>query len=166
MTKIHTIPPFGKIDFNNLEMDYYAYNHLVNDISITMDLNFDQDTMEEEFNIIIIRFIEKIPELTKYIHKQINKEFTDGKVVSEYIDHHFKDCDTSELAAIGIDTEKEEQEIKKSMLEKIHLKRIGIYPEYKTFGVFDFTLNADITQYLIVVNVNKNGEVLNIVIES
>ena len=166
MNRIHTIKPFGEINFNNTEADYTLYDYKLNNSEITIDLNFDKEVISDDILYKLKSFLEKLPELSKEINAEIEKEYKFGDTVKEYIDHHFKDCEKDELKSIGIDTNKTDTEIKTEMFNKIHLVRIGLYPEYENFSVFDFTLDKDITQHLVVVNTNDVGDVNNIVIES
>jgi hypothetical protein len=53
------------------------------------------------------------------------------------------------------------------MLNKIHLKRIGLYPEEPvSYGVFDYTINDDLTPYLIVVRFDDKGKIIETAMEN
>jgi hypothetical protein len=68
---------------------------------------------------------------------------------------------------LGIDKSKDMEKQKNQMLNKIHLKRIGIYPEEPvSYGVFDYTINDDLTPYLIVVRFDDKGKIIETAMEN
>lgn len=166
MSTIHKIEPFGEIDFNKAEEEYTIYDYDLNGSKIWFDLIFENETVSESLIPDITAFITRIPELTATIKAKIIEDYQTGEIVKGYINHHFEECPPEELTEIGINTDQPEQAIKDEMARNIHLKRIGIYAEDETFCVFDYTLSEEITQYLVVVNTNKQGEIEEIVIES
>ncbi len=166
MDRIYSIEPFGEINFDKTEEDYILYDYKLNNTEIHFDLNFEKEIISDDILPKLNMFIKILPELSEKLKTEIKKEYKNGEVVKGYIEHHFNDCENEELNSIGINTDRNEAEIKNEMLNKIHLKRIGLYPEYEDFAVFDFTLDRNITQYVIVVNTNDLGKVNSIVIES
>jgi hypothetical protein len=53
------------------------------------------------------------------------------------------------------------------LLSILKLKRIGFYPEIENhYTIFDFVTDEDISQYLLVVKLNKEGELDHITMES
>jgi len=72
-----------------------------------------------------------------------------------------------ELKVLQIDQTLSLDEQRIQMLQKVHLKRIGLYPEEpESFGTFDYTINDDLTQYLIVVRFDNQGNITSLEMES
>ena len=65
---------------------------------------------------------------------------------------------------IGANIKSEERPLK--LLNKLHLIRVGIYPEGEEFAVFDYTVNPDLTNFVIAVNTDENGNLDYITMES
>lgn len=166
MSAVYKIEPFGEIDFTKAEEEYTIFDHELNGSKIWFDLIFENETVATELVPTIKSFIQRLPELALTIKSKISEDYQNGEVVKGYINHHFEECSKEELATIGINTSHSEDAIKAEMAKNIHLKRVGIYAEDETFCVFDFTLNQEITQYLVVVNTDNQGEIQEIVIES
>ncbi len=165
MNKIHDIVPFGAIDFDHAEEEYTVFDYQLNTNEVWLDLIFEQEKVSEDLVPIIRSFIQALPELAKELKRNLTT-FQGGEIVNGYVTHHFDECSKEELSSLGINVNQSDQEIQAAMLEQIYLKRVGIYAENEDFAVFDFTLSSEITQYLVVVNVNKEGEINDIVVES
>ncbi|WP_242202536.1 DUF2004 domain-containing protein [Aestuariivivens insulae] len=88
-------------------------------------------------------------------------------MVKDYIEHHIEEFSDEELKSIGIETNDSPEEKKQKFLNKIHLKRIGFYPEeWDSLAIFDYTISEDLTQYLIIFQFDSNGKFVDIYTES
>jgi hypothetical protein len=53
------------------------------------------------------------------------------------------------------------------MLSKLHLVRVGLYPDSEDeFAIFDYSIGQELTQYLVVINTNEDGEIDYMTMES
>jgi len=79
--------------------------------------------------------------------------------VREYVTFHVEELGEEFLEEIGIDSNETEKE--QRFLNQLHLTRVGIYPDGKydtsCFAVFDYSVNRDLTDQLIVVNTDAMG---------
>ncbi len=157
---------FGKIDFNKTD-ESYDVPTTINGSEISFDLNFIEERVPKKFIQPAIDFISQIELLEQNANREIVTNFNEGKTVKEYIEHHLEEFSDEDLRVLGIDKSEDIQKQKDQMLNKIHLKRICLYPEEsESYGVFDYTINDDLTQYLIVVRFDDKGKIIEIVMES
>ena len=55
----------------------------------------------------------------------------------------------------------------KQLFENLKLKRLGLYPQdAKNFAVFDYSIGPKLTDYLVVINLDKKGLLNYISMES
>ena len=157
---------FGKINLNKTD-DYVDVIIEVNGNEISLDLNFTEESVPEKIMEPTIRFLEDLDETESIAHNQIIYDFKNGRAVNDYIEHHIKEFSDFELQSIGIDPAISFEEKKQQFLNKIHLKRIGIYPEeWDSLAIFDYTISDELTQYVIVVQFNSDGKIVDVYVES
>jgi hypothetical protein len=156
---------FGALDTNNLE-EYYEVTIPFEDKSISIDLNFDEDTVSESKLKVVNLFLEQLQQQDSVAKLAIQKDYKDGNVVAEYIEHHLDVLNSEELNAVfaSIDATLSNED---KVLAVLHLKRVGFYPdEENQFAVFDYTIDKELTDYLVVVNFRKDGKIDHITMES
>lgn len=157
---------FGQVDFNKTE-EYYDVPATINDTPISLDLNFNEERIPLQYINPTVDFINQIEKLEKDASERIILNFNSNKLVKEYIEHHLEEFNDEELKVLQIDQTLSLDEQKIQMLQKVHLKRIGLYPEEpESFGTFDYTINDDLTQYLIVVRFDNQGNITSLEMES
>ncbi|SFN51705.1 hypothetical protein SAMN05421738_1142 [Algoriella xinjiangensis] len=155
----YTLPHFGKLQVENLE-EYYNVDIELGGKEIQIDLNFENKTINIEDFDTIKHFIENIENFDKQNQHYIKSDYDDenGNTVKEYVTFHIEELGEEFLEQINIDnqTDKEQQ-----FLTKLNLTRVGIYPDgkYDTsyFAVFDYTVNKELTDQLIVVKTDNKG---------
>uniref|UniRef100_UPI00260A1461 DUF2004 domain-containing protein n=1 Tax=Fusobacterium sp. TaxID=68766 RepID=UPI00260A1461 len=87
----------------------------------------------------------------------ITKEWVDfhleelGEVIEE--EGLLKECDKK----LSLD---------RQVLSIIKLNRIGIYPEYEDYAIWDYILDDEISGEILVIVTDKNGEIVDITWES
>ena len=55
----------------------------------------------------------------------------------------------------------------KLLLKKLHLVRVGLYPDSEEqFAIFDYSIGKDLTNYLVVINTDENGNLDYMTMES
>ena len=114
----------------------------------------------------ITKILNDINEFENIAKKEIENDFKNGTEVKEYIEHHLEEIDF-EYLNLKIDKSDFVNSIENEMLKKIHLHKVSFYPEYDDeHVVFDYTIGKDLTDYLIVVKFNENGELEELVMES
>ena len=151
------LPHFGPIDPNALE-SYYETEIPFNSQQIQIDLNFGTTTINPERLKLVKHFIENIRihdiQNKGYIKDDFNNE---GDNVPFYIEHHLEELGTDEIEEL-IGTHAKAADQPKLLMNQLHLKRVGIYPEGEDwFAIFDYTLGIDLTDMLIVIYTDENG---------
>ncbi len=162
-----SLPHFGILDPASLE-EYYDTEIDFNGTTIQVDLNFYDKTIDSGRLEKVKAFIENIRihdiNNRKYIDNDYRDE--DGDTVKTYLEHHIDELGETELAGL-VKPGTKSTEYEKELLKKIHLVRVGIYPDSdEQFAVFDYSLGKDITGYLVVVNTDENGNLDYITMES
>jgi hypothetical protein len=161
------LPHFGHLDIDKLE-EYYDVDTDFNGTSIQIDLNFNQPTIAVERMEMVKRFIENIRIYDlgnkKYIENDYNDE--DADTVKTYLEYHLEELGEDELEDL-VEPGSKPATYEKQLLKKLHLVRVGIYPEGEDqFAIFDYSLGSDITDQLVVINTDENGNLVYITMES
>jgi hypothetical protein len=161
------IPHFGPLDPQSLE-EYYDTEIDFNGNQIQVDLNFGSSSIDPAKLETVKAFIDNVR-----IHDIRNKQFIDddyknedGDTVKTYLEHHLEELGEDELAEL-IEPGTKSSEHEKQLLKKLRLVRVGIYPEGEDqFAIFDYSLGQDITDYLVVINTDENGNLVYMTMES
>ena len=159
---------FGPIDISSLEEDYDVKIQL-NGKTIRLDLNFEQTQMSKQQLAIIERFLENISSFNEQNATFIENDFNDEEgQVKEYLSFHIEELGDDFLGQLKIDKDASDKE--QQLLGKLELVRVGLYPDGKYgteyFAVFDYTLNRDLSDELIVVKTDNEGHLDHIAWES
>ncbi len=157
---------FGALDINNLE-EYYEVAIQLADQSVSVDLNFDEDAVSESKLKVVNHFLEQVLQYDTAAKLAIQKDYAGGgDAVKEYVEHHLEVLSADDLDTVLASSEASLSNENK-ILNALHLKRIGFYPdEENQFAVFDYTIDKELTDYLVVVNFKKDGKVDSIAMES
>lgn len=149
----YNLPGFEEIDIHSLNADYEGETQL-NGRTVAMDLNFDNDTIEQGRLEVVKKFITDLANYNSIAKKAIEEDFKSEGSVKDYVDHHAEE--------LG-----EEFSAPEKILEAFYLKRIGFYPDNEDYiAVFDYTIGEDLTDYLIVINFQEDGEISSLDMES
>jgi hypothetical protein len=161
------LPHFGVLNPAALE-EYYDVDIDFNNKQIQVDLNFENKTIDVERLEMVQRFIEniRIHDLNNKKHIEADFADEDGDTVREYLEHHIEELATDELnQLIGFNTKTVDQP--KLLLKKLYLTRVGLYPDSKEqFAIFDYTIGRELTDYLVVINTDENGNLDYMTMES
>lgn len=161
------LPHFGPFDPNDLE-EYYDVEITFNGRPIEIDLNFENKTIDPKQLETVQHFIDNIR-----IFDINNKGFIlndyndkDGDTVKFYLQHQLEELGTTELAAL-LPAGSRKPEHEKLLLQQLHLIRVGIYPDSADqFAVFDYSIGKEVTNYLVVLFTDKNGNLDYMTMES
>ncbi len=152
------LPFFGTLDTASIE-EYYEIESEHNARTVSVDLNFEKSSIDEECLITVKKFLQNIPvwinKNNQYILQNLHDEEDD--TVREYASYLMDVLKAEELSQlVNIDAGPEEQIVQ--ITEKLHLVRIGLYPDGDgQFAIFDYTIGRDIVDYLVVINTDENG---------
>ena len=161
------LPYFGTLDSTSLD-EYYDAVVDFNNTQIQIDLNFENNTIDIIKLEAAKQFIENIRIHDLNNKRYIRNDFEDknGDTVAFYIENHLEELSSDELnELIGYNTKTAEQPV--LLLKKLHLVRVGLYPDNEgQFAVFDYSIGKELTDDLVVISTDKNGNLDHITIES
>ncbi len=166
MTNIK-LPYFGIIDAASLE-EYYDAAVDFNGMEIQVDLNFENNTIDIKILETVKQFLENLRIHDLNNKKSIQKDFDDkeGDTVRAYLEHHTEELATDDLyQLIGAGARTAAQA--KLLLKKLHLVRLGLYPgSEEQFAIFDYSIGTELTNYLVVLDTDENGNLEYMTMES
>jgi len=163
----YTLPHFGNLQIDNLE-EYYDFEMEFNGNKITVDLNFDTKTIDVLTMDKIKNVIENIDTFDKVNKTYIQDDYNDeeGDTVKFYLEHHLEEFSKEELATL-INFDDTTTDLKQQLLTKLKLIRVGLYVESEAnSAIFDYSFGYEITNYLVVINTDINGELDYLSMES
>ena len=154
----YILPHFDTLDPTSID-DCYEVEIEFNGRTIELDLNFEEESTTAKSLDIVKKFINNLVEYDTYNLKSIKEDFDKGEAVREYFEFHLENFGESHFSSL-IDNSNTLTPIMEQLLNKVYLKRVGFYPDNDNqFAVFDYTIGEKLTDYLIVVNLNKDGKV-------
>lgn len=155
---------FDHIDFKNLE-NYYSKDITLDTMEIEIDLNFENKILHDTEIDRLDFALKNLRTLIQNAWKWLEHDYYHGVDVNEYVSIHLEDFfeeDPEEILA-GTDPSLNNEQ---RFLQTLGLSRIGFYPDSDVFIVMDFMTYEELSNYILVVNLNKNFKLLNITIES
>ncbi len=163
----YLLPPFGKLDPAKLE-EYYDGEIKFNGQEIQIDLNFENDSIDPKQLDAVKKFIDSLSAFDKRNKEYIEQDYADedADTVKTYVQHHLEEIDKDELSDI-VDFDNESIDPEIQLMKALRLIRVGLYPDSgDQFAVFDYSIGEDLTNYLIVINSDENGNPDDITMES
>lgn len=159
------MPNFAELDINSLK-EYYNVQIDFKGHKIEMDLNFIEKSIETDKLEVVKMFIDNLKMLNTVALDAIKEDFLTGGPVKEYIEHHLEETSEKSLNPFVQKSAKPAAKENK-MLAKFYLKHVGFYPQNEDqFAVFDFTIDQELTDYIIAVNFKEDGEIAYLSMES
>ena len=163
----YTLPYFEPLESTNLE-PYYDVDIEFNGRQIQIDLNFDEKEIDASRLDTVKRFIENIQKFDEQNKTYFLDDYNDeeGDTVKFYLEEFWAEIDQEQFSeATGFEAGDDEPE--RRLLEKLHLVRVGLYPDNDdVFAIFDYSIGTDFTNYLIVINTDEKGEMDYMTMES
>ena len=165
---IFELKHFGKINIDNPE-DYYDATINIAGAFIELNLDFDGQATNLKQLKKLESLIEGLAELDQknraFFLENYNKEEL-GDEMRFYCKLCLERIKADELGTI-IDLNADSDAINKQILEKMSLLRIGFIPQdNENFIVFDYCIDPELTNYMLVVFYNDKIEIDYIAIES
>lgn len=163
----YILPHFGQLDSEDLE-EYYDVTIKLTDTDVQVDLNFGSKKCDLSRLEIAKKFIEQLADFDFKNRKYIEQDYQDedADTLKTYIDYHIEELGEDELNEI-IDPNNKKISKEQQMLKKLHLVRMGLYPDSEDqFAIFDYTIGSDITDHLVVLFTDESGNLDYITMES
>ena len=139
---------------------------------IQLDINSDavlgKDSWVKEYE----EYISKLETFKEKIDKEIIKDFENNGVTKEWVDYHSEELMESIEDNGTLDSCDKNLPIDRQILSALRLRRIGIYPEYENingeeyYAIWDYILDDEISDEILVIVTDKNGEIVDITWES
>lgn len=133
----------------------------------SVDVNVDDALTKAQFEIIR-KFFEEPLRFDEIAREMLRTEFTEKPegTVATYFSHHAEELNAKELKQVFGVSDPDELTID-HLLDALQLKRIGLYPESESYvAVFDYTIDENLTDYLLAVEFDQDGEVFDISMDS
>lgn len=154
---------FKNVDFNT---DYLETTIEFQNREIELDINTDvvlgKDSWVKEYE----EYISKLEVFKEKIDKEIIKDFENNGITKEWVDFHLEELGEA-IEEEGLLKECDKKlSLDRQVLSIIKLRRIGIYPEYEDYAIWDYILDDEISDEILVIVTDKNGEIVDITWES
>ena len=154
---------FKNVDFNS---DYLETTIEFQNREIQLDINSDavlgENTWVKEYE----EYISKLETFKEKIDKEIIKDFENDGITKEWVDYHSEELMESIEENGTLDSCDKNLPVDRQILSALKLNRIGIYPKYEDYAVWDYILDDEISDEILVIVTDKNGEIVDITWES
>lgn len=167
MTKF-TIPNVGALEFPTGTDGYWEFALEFAGRAVRFDFNVEDGAMTEALLEKVQSFVVDVARFDSVARSAIRSDYSNDPEGSSrlYLSHHAEEFSDEEMeqyfgsknvASLGID----------QLLDAIHLNRIGLYPDAEDYvAVFDYTIDADATNYILAVEFDASGQALGISMDS
>ncbi|BAP33383.1 uncharacterized protein CHSO_4346 [Chryseobacterium sp. StRB126] len=155
----YTLPYFGQLSTDNIE-EYYDATINLNGNEVQIDLNFESENTDGAKLDQIKNYLENIEPINKLAQNYILEDYhnEDGDTVKLYLEHHLEEVEQDKLSTL-INFDDSTVEPEQQLLTKLELVRIGLYPDNEDgFAILDYSIGKEITDYLVVINTDQNGQ--------
>lgn len=154
---------FKNVDFNT---DYLETTIEFQNREIQLDINTDAVLGENNWVKEYEEYISKLEIFKEKIDKKIIEDFENNGITKEWVDFHLEELgEVIEEEGLLKECDKK-LSLDRQVLSIIKLRRIGIYPEYEGYAIWDFILDDEISDEILVIVTDKNGEIVDITWES
>lgn len=154
---------FKNVDFNT---DYLETTIEFQNREIELDINTDvvlgKDSWVKEYE----EYISKLEIFKEKIDKEIVEDFENDGITKEWVDFHLEELGEAIEEERLLEECDKKLSLDRQVLSIIKLRRIGIYPEYEDYAIWDYILDDEISDEILVIVTDKNGEIVDITWES
>lgn len=154
---------FKNVDFNT---DYLETTIEFQNREIELDINTDvvlgKDSWVKEYE----EYISKLEIFKEKIDKEIVEDFENDGITKEWVDFHLEELGEAIEEERLLERCDKKLSLDRQVLSIIKLRRIGIYPEYEDYAIWDYILDDEISDEILVIVTDKNGEIIDITWES
>lgn len=159
----YLLPYFGEIDLNNQQNDFYETEIIIDNSNIELSLDFA--------NEVSLKKVQEAEQILQDIQKTRNKafkilqeNFNQGQDVKDYLEHHLEELDSEDINILLEDKNQQENDLE-NLFKKLHIISISLFFEEKQI-LFDFSLDEDLTNYVISIYSDFEGTLQRLSIES
>lgn len=163
----YVLPFFGEIKSPHLQ-EYYEVEIDFNSRKIELDLNFESEKIAVVELDKVKKILENIEKFDLQNQKYLLDDYYDeeGENAKFYLEHHLEEVE-KELLATLINFEDVKNDPEKQLLSKLQLIRIGFYPDdEENFVVYDYSIGTEITNYILAIHTDDEGNLEYMSMES
>lgn len=162
------IPSVGAVEFTTGTNGYWQFDLPMRSGIVPVDINVDGDALTQSLFDEIKPFIAdaaRFDEIARDAFKADDAANPEG-TVSTYLSHHAEELGVKDLLRIFGTADPDDLGID-HLLDALQLKRIGLYPGSEDYSaVFDYTIDAEVTDYILAVEFDEDGELFGISMDS
>jgi hypothetical protein len=162
------LPNVGAIDFPSGTNGYWQFELPMRGGDVPVDINADGDAFTRDMLAEIEIFIADAIRFDEIARDAFKAEFAEKPegTVGTYLSHHAEELGEKDLLKIFGTADPDELTID-HLLDALQLKRIGLYPGADGYcAAFDYTIDEEATDYILVVEFDSDGEVYGISMDS
>jgi len=162
------VPAVGAIDFPNGTGGYWQFDLPMRGGDVPVDINVDGDSLTQSLLDRIKGFIADAARFDEVARDAFKAEFAEKPegTVGTYLSHHAEELGEKDLLRIFGTADPDDLGID-HLLDALQLKRIGLYPGSEGYcAVFDYTIDEEVTDYLLAVEFDGDGGVYGISMDS
>ncbi|QNM15923.1 DUF2004 domain-containing protein [Fusobacterium hominis] len=148
---------FGEISLGGGE--YEKRIHL-DDRDIDLELYLEDVIGRKDWILEYDEYVSKIPFLRVEIENLLEQNFMNEGIVDEWIEFHIDELESKDIAIDSLDQEKD------NLFDRLNLQRIGLYPGNDEYAVWDFMLDGNISDEILVVITDSSGMIVDIAWEN
>lgn len=150
---------FGKIDLDNVE-EYYEMEIELNNrpVEVTINISTASKSIDKASINKIENYIDNLQKNEKDIRSFILDDFKEEGESKNYIDFQIEGQEKENITDLISNTNRKLNK-KEKLLSVLYLLRIDFYPEKedKVFAVYDYTIDEDLTDDLLVIVLYKDN---------
>ena len=162
------LPVVGPTEFPAGTGGHWQFDLPMRGGDVPVDINADDETFTKAMLEDIKVFLSdaaRFDEIARDVFRADHDEKAEG-AVGTYLSHHAEELVEKDLLRIFGTAEPDDLGID-HLLDALRLKRIGLYPGSEDQrAVFDYTIDEQATDYILVVEFDREGEVFSLSLES
>lgn len=159
-----TLPYFGELD---LEDDFFEVDIELNEKELSISIDFEGETPKKKQLQEVEQFLKSLLDIDKRAKEAIIADYENNSgFVYDYIDSFYDSLEGSGDYDDFIDKTDTEKTPDEQLLAQLYVNNIGIYPNGNTYSVFDYIIDDEQTDDILVVYVTGDGEIDGFTIES
>lgn len=150
---------FGELNLRKSQYDTIVH---LQDRDIILDLNLENVLGTRNWIISYDNYVSKISNFRKEIEREIHENYKEKGIVKEWIDYHieelkFKDEELDDLLEVKF----KNCSLENKLFSLLNLSRIGLYPGDEDYTVWDFTLDGELSDEILVVITDIDGDLID-----
>lgn len=155
---------FGKID--NKEEDYFEGHTTLDNKDVELDLDFcNYDGDPEGWSEELENYLSNLLKYKTEIDKAILKDYENGGTTNEYVRWHLDEWDAiGDLLPNADSTETKEEQFLSLLIQRV--ARIFFYPGDNHYAVWDYMIDDENSDEIVVVHTDNKGQILDVTWES